>query len=61
MDNIQENFSSRLDKAMKLRNIKSVELHEKTGISESLISKYLSGNALARQKKIFSLSKVSKL
>lgn len=58
MDSILESFSVRLDKAMKLRNIKSVELHEKTGISESLISKYLSGNALARQKKIFLLSKV---
>ncbi len=58
MDNILESFATRLDKAMKLRNIKSVELHEKTGISESLISKYLSGNALARQKKIFLLSKV---
>lgn len=58
MDNILESFAVRLDKAMKLRNIKSVELHEKTGISESLISKYLSGNALARQKKIFLLSKV---
>lgn len=58
MDNIQESFSTRLDKAMKLRNIKSVELHEKTGISESLISKYLSGKALARQKKIFLISKV---
>ena len=58
MDNIQESFSTRLDKAMKLRNIKSVELHKKTGISESLISKYLSGNALARQKKIFLISKV---
>ena len=58
MDNMIEDFSLRLDKAMKLRNIKSVELHEKTGISESLISKYLSGNALARQNKIFLLSKV---
>ncbi len=58
MDNMIENFSTRLDKAMKLRNIKSVELHEKTGISESLISKYLSGNALARQKKLFLMSKV---
>lgn len=58
MDSILESFAIRLDKAMKLRNIKSVELHEKTGISESLISKYLSGNALARQKKIFLLSKV---
>lgn len=57
MNDISESFSIRLDKAMKLRNIKSVELHEKTGISESLLSKYLSGNALARQKKIFALSK----
>lgn len=57
MNEISENFSIRLDKAMKLRNIKSVELHEKTGISESLLSKYLSGNALARQNKIFALSK----
>ena len=57
MNEISENFSIRLDKAMKLRNIKSVELHEKTGISESLLSKYLSGNALARQNKISALSK----
>lgn len=57
IDNMLEDFSIRLDKAMKLRNIKSVELHEKTGISESLISKYLSGNALARQKKISLISK----
>ena len=57
MNEISENFSIRLDKAMKLRNIKSVELHEKTGISESLLSKYLSGNTLARQNKIFALSK----
>lgn len=57
MNDISESFSTRLDKAMKLRNMKSVELHEKTGISESLISKYLSGNALARQNKIFALSK----
>ena len=58
MNDISEIFSTRLDKAMKLRNMKSVELHEKTGISESLLSKYLSGNAIARQNKIFALSKV---
>ena len=48
MNEISENFSIRLDKAMKLRNIKSVELHEKTGISESLLSKYLSSKCIAR-------------
>jgi len=36
--------------------MKPVELHEKTNISESLISKYLSGNAIARQRKIALIS-----
>ena len=51
-----DTFQNRLQKAIDIRNIKPVELHEKTGISESLISKYLSGNAVARQKKISLLS-----
>lgn len=55
---MKDTFSNRLDTAMKIRNIKSVELHEKTGISESLISKYLKGKAFARQKNIYKLCKV---
>lgn len=51
-----DTFQSRLEKALRIRNIKSVELHERTGISESLLSKYLSGNAVARQKKISLIS-----
>lgn len=51
-----DSFQSRLEKALKIRNIKPVELHEKTGISESLLSKYLSGNAVARQRKISLIS-----
>ena len=51
-----DTFQNRLEEALKLRNIKPVELHEKTGISESLLSKYLSGNAIARQKKISLIS-----
>lgn len=51
-----DTFQNRLQKALKIRNIKPVELHEKTGISESLISKYLSGNATARQKKLSIIS-----
>lgn len=47
-----DSFKNRLEKALMIRNIKPVELHEKTGLSESLISKYLSGNAIARQRKI---------
>ena len=53
-----DSFQNRLEKALKIRNIKPVELHEKTGISESLLSKYLSGNAVARQKKISLISDV---
>lgn len=45
-------FQKRLEEALRIRNMKSVELHEKTGISESLLSKYLSGSAVARQKKL---------
>lgn len=48
----KDTFQSRLEKAIQLKNIKPVELHEITGISESLLSKYLSGNAVARQKKL---------
>lgn len=47
-----DSFKNRLETALKIRNMKPVELHEKTGISESLLSKYLSGNATARQRKI---------
>lgn len=51
-----ESFQKRLEKALNFRNMKPVELHEKTGISESLLSKYLSGNAIARQRKIALIS-----
>lgn len=51
-----ETFQRRLEKALSFRNMKPVELHKKTGISESLLSKYLSGNAIARQKKISLIS-----
>ena len=51
-----ETFQERLQEALQIRNMKPVELHEKTNISESLISKYLSGNAIARQRKIALIS-----
>ena len=47
-----DSFKNRLQKAIEIRGIKPVELHEKTQISESLISKYLSGIAIARQTKL---------
>lgn len=48
----KDTFQSRLENALKIRNIKPIELHKKTEISESLLSKYLSGNAIARQQKL---------
>lgn len=51
-----DTFQNRLEKALRLKNVKPVELHDKTGISESLISKYLSGNAVARQRKLSIIS-----
>lgn len=47
-----DTFQNRLQQAINRINIKPVELHEKTNISESLLSKYLSGNAVARQRKL---------
>ena len=47
-----DTFQNRLQHAINNRNIKPVELHEKTSISESLLSKYLSGNTIARQRKL---------
>ena len=55
---MNDTFSNRLQKAMDIRNMKQVEICEKTGISSSLINKYLKGKALARQDKIYILSKV---
>lgn len=55
---MKDTFQNRLKEALRLRNIKPVELSEKAGISESLISKYLSGKAIARQNKLFKLSVV---
>ena len=48
----KDTFQNRLETALRIKNVKPVELHEKTGISESLLSKYLSGNAVARQRKL---------
>lgn len=48
----KDTFQSRLETALRIRDMKPVELHERTEISESLLSKYLSGNAIARQRKL---------
>lgn len=55
---MEENFGTRLQKAMNIRNIKATELSEKANIPKSAISQYLSGLYEAKQKSIFKLAKV---
>lgn len=55
---MNENFGSRLQKAMNIRNIKASELSEKANIPKSAISQYLSGLYEAKQKSIFKLANV---
>lgn len=52
MINKIEEFNVRLNKALSFRNMKPVELSEKTGISESTISQYRSGYAKPKEKKL---------
>lgn len=45
-------FKDRLNEALRIRNIKPVELSEKTGISESTISQYRSGYAKPKEPRL---------
>lgn len=49
-------FGDNLRKAMEKAEINSTELSEKTGISKSTISRYLSGGYIAKQKNLLKLS-----
>ena len=53
-----ENISIRLQKELDLAGLKPVDLHERTGISESLISKYLANKAIPRGSKNLSMANV---
>ena len=52
MLNKVEDFKDRFNKALSIRNIRPVELYEKTGISESTISQYRSGYSKPKEKKL---------
>lgn len=54
---MEENFSVRLQKAMSMRNMKAIELSEKTGIPKSSLSEYIKGKYEAKQKGIYKLAK----
>lgn len=56
-DGLVDTFANRLNKAMTIRNIKASVLHEKTGISKSSLSEYMSGKYEAKQNGIYLLAK----
>lgn len=53
-----DTFSNRLQKVMNLKNMKQVDLVEKTNIDKSLISNYLKGKYKAKQDNLYLLAKV---
>lgn len=50
--NLVDTFQNRLKYAMNMRNMKQVDLVEKSGLDKTLINKYLAGISKARQKKL---------
>lgn len=51
-----EKFSQRLKKGLIIREMTSAELSRKTGISRSLLSHYISGDATPRQNNIYEIA-----
>ncbi len=58
MNDLIDSFANRLSKILLIRNIKPIELSEKTGIDKSKISSYMSGRYKAKQDGIHILSQV---
>lgn len=56
MNELVDTFANRLNKAITLRNIKPIELSEKTGIDKSKISSYMSGRYKAKQDGVYLLA-----
>lgn len=55
---VVDTFANRLQKAMNLKNMKQVDLVEKTNIDKSLISNYLKGKYKAKQDNLYLLAKI---
>ena len=53
---MKETFANRLKQGMELRGYKAIELAERSGLSRSLISKYVNGVAEARQSQLHALA-----
>lgn len=56
MIELVDTFANRLNTAMRIRNMKPVELSEKTGIDKSKISSYMSGRYKAKQDGVYLLA-----
>lgn len=50
-------LKNRLRHALTIRNMKPIELSEKTGISKSAISQYMSGYAIPKADRVYLISK----
>lgn len=53
----KESFVNRLNEAMRIRNFKQVDLVERTGLTKSAISQYVSGIYEPKQKALYLLAK----
>lgn len=54
---MKESFAKRMKEGMSIKNIKQVDLVEKTGLTKSAISQYLSGKYEPKQKGIYLIAK----
>ena len=54
---MSENTALRLKRALSLRNMKQIELVEKTQIGKSAISQYIAGKVVPKQDKIYLMAK----
>lgn len=50
-------FASRLQEALDMNRMTAAELSRRTGISEGSLSQYLKGTVLAKQDKVYAISK----
>lgn len=57
MNGLVDTFANRLNTAIRIRDIKPIELSEKTGIDKSKISSYMSGRYKAKQDGVYLLAK----
>jgi transcriptional regulator with XRE-family HTH domain len=54
---MKDSFQNRLNEAMRIRNMKQVDLVERTNLTKSAISQYCSGIYEPKQKALYLLAK----